>query len=145
MPHDGCYQLRVFDDYADGMCCLYGNGFYRLRIPGGSPILSGGAFGALEEQYFSVTTPITPTVNTATPASAASITPNPVPSGVPLSILWNGTPPDTYRWKVLSTDGRCIVEGMDDTIIERNELPAGYYILQLNYNERLQSLPFISY
>ncbi|RMF02849.1 MAG: hypothetical protein D6772_02960, partial [Bacteroidetes bacterium] len=37
LPTEGCYQLRVLDDFADGLCCYYGNGFYQLRQIGQSP------------------------------------------------------------------------------------------------------------
>ncbi len=42
----GCYELLVVDDYGDGMCCSYGEGFFRLTDAEGNVLNEGGAFEA---------------------------------------------------------------------------------------------------
>ena len=48
---DGCYILRVYDSYGDGMCCEYGEGSFSILGPQSEVILTGGEFGetALEQ------------------------------------------------------------------------------------------------
>lgn len=56
LPEPGCYSLHFVDAYGDGMCCAYGNGYYRLHNLDDpiTPILSGGAFRAYDDRAFSV-------------------------------------------------------------------------------------------
>lgn len=46
LPADGCYDLVVYDYYGDGMCCQYGNGYYKLIAQNGDVLVEGGAFNA---------------------------------------------------------------------------------------------------
>ena len=45
---DGIYTLTMYDVYADGMCCTYGDGSYTLTDADGTVLASGGSFGASE-------------------------------------------------------------------------------------------------
>ncbi len=56
LPADGCYSLLFVDAYGDGMCCAYGNGYYKLYNGDNPavPILTGGEFGSTEQRGFSV-------------------------------------------------------------------------------------------
>lgn len=58
LPGDGCYSLLVVDAYGDGMCCDYGNGYYKLYNANNPavPILTGGEFAATEQRGFKVQT-----------------------------------------------------------------------------------------
>src|SRR5690606_6144481 len=49
---DGDYYFVIYDVYADGICCSYGNGSYELLNSSGTAIVSGGAFGANEVTPF---------------------------------------------------------------------------------------------
>lgn len=46
-----CYRLDVLDSYGDGMCCSYGNGYYKLWS-NGALITQGGQFGAVDKAPF---------------------------------------------------------------------------------------------
>jgi hypothetical protein len=45
VPADGCYEFIIYDAFGDGICCEYGNGFYRLRDQDGNIMFSGASFG----------------------------------------------------------------------------------------------------
>ena len=45
---DGIYTLTMYDIYADGMCCTYGDGSYTLTDADGTVLASGSSFGASE-------------------------------------------------------------------------------------------------
>lgn len=52
LPTNGCYSLRVYDQYGDGICCAYGNGSYKIFDDEGTQLISGGAFEYLVEEPF---------------------------------------------------------------------------------------------
>jgi len=43
----GCYSFIIYDSYCDGICCAYGNGFYKIYYEG-ALVASGGSFGCSE-------------------------------------------------------------------------------------------------
>ncbi|MHC4220618.1 MAG: hypothetical protein ACYSU7_19445 [Planctomycetota bacterium] len=42
-----CYDFTIFDSFGDGVCCVYGNGFYNAYYES-NLVCSGGEFGASE-------------------------------------------------------------------------------------------------
>ncbi len=49
----GCYDFTIFDAFADGICCQYGNGEYAVVDLNGNPLITGdGLFAASETQSF---------------------------------------------------------------------------------------------
>jgi len=130
LPGAGCYQLRVYDDYADGLCCLYGNGFYRLRLPGEQPFLEGGSFGALATHYFAVDGAVTATVVPNTYQDLV-IFPNPVRAGAPLQFSWPTPPPPAFSWRLHAASGQLVATGNQEKLPATQGLPAGYYLLTL--------------
>lgn len=52
LPAEGCYEFRVLDDYGDGMCCNYGNGFFRVKDDNGTLLFYGGNFEVAKELGF---------------------------------------------------------------------------------------------
>lgn len=55
LPTEDCYAFTINDQYGDGICCLYGAGFYRLQLPDGTIMKQGGSFGDQETFLFSTT------------------------------------------------------------------------------------------
>lgn len=143
LPADGCYQLRILDDFADGICCNYGNGFYRLRQPGQDPLLQGGEFGALDESYFIINTTVTSTAEALNAEERISLYPNPARAGMPLQIRWPADIPTTYEWQLLNANGVLIETGTEDYLPATSQLPAGYYLMQLHYYDVIDVVPFI--
>ncbi len=143
LPFSGCYELRILDDYGDGLCCYYGNGFYRLRQSNGNILLQGGEFGTLEEKHFTVGA-LTPNNTQGMEAKTGPrLFPNPLPSGQALQILWMGAPPASFEWQLFSANGALLQKGNQSQLPQNNERPAGYYLLQIRCNEQLHTLPFV--
>lgn len=46
-----CYRLEVMDEYGDGMCCSFGNGYYKVMVDG-TIIAQGGQFGDVDTKLF---------------------------------------------------------------------------------------------
>lgn len=51
---DGDYYFVIYDVYADGICCNYGNGSYTLIDGDGATLVTGGSFGANQVTPFSL-------------------------------------------------------------------------------------------
>lgn len=51
LPAAGCYTFTITDDYGDGICCGFGNGYYTLQL-NGSTIAAGGNYGSGENTTF---------------------------------------------------------------------------------------------
>ncbi len=49
---DECYDFIIFDSYADGLCCNYGQGSYLLTDMEGNELADGGAFPGSETTGF---------------------------------------------------------------------------------------------
>lgn len=47
-----CYAFVIYDNYGDGICCNFGEGYYTLTDSDGTEIYSGGGFGASETTEF---------------------------------------------------------------------------------------------
>lgn len=50
----GVYTFVIFDDYADGICCEYGDGKWTVAVDGSIIAESDGIFGAWEEFDFGI-------------------------------------------------------------------------------------------
>lgn len=59
MPVSGCYEFTIYDQVGDGICCDFGDGYYRLLDPQGNVFKEGGAFGISEATPFKVTSSTT--------------------------------------------------------------------------------------
>lgn len=140
LPLEGCYQLRVLDDYADGICCQYGNGFYKLRKNGDPPFLEGGAFNALDLHSFTVDYSITAN-NTALVDSAAKLYPNPTKRGQQLNISWPNTP--FFEWQLFGLSGQLVTQGNQNLLPNTQLLTQGYYTLRLQSKDDQQSFALI--
>lgn len=78
LPEPGCYSIHFVDYYGDGMCCDYGNGYYRLYdlTDLQTPILTGGDFRAYDDRVFSAGL-LTATGEAADVAVSVHLFPNP--------------------------------------------------------------------
>ncbi len=47
----GCYTFTINDAYGDGICCVYGSGYYNVK-QGNTVLITGGTFGSTETKTF---------------------------------------------------------------------------------------------
>ncbi len=50
----GAYTFTMFDSYGDGMCCSFGEGYWRLVAQDGTEIAAGGEFTDQESAEFTL-------------------------------------------------------------------------------------------
>ncbi len=61
----GCYELKVFDAFEDGMCCSQGQGKFTLALQDGRILVEGGVFGAQVSLPFCLDEMLLPTLQAA--------------------------------------------------------------------------------
>ncbi|MBX2876745.1 MAG: hypothetical protein KTR30_31805, partial [Saprospiraceae bacterium] len=61
----GCYELKVFDAFQDGMCCNQGQGKFTLSLQDGRILVEGGVFGAQVSLPFCLDEMLLPTLQAA--------------------------------------------------------------------------------
>ena len=47
-----CFTYTIYDQYGDGICCVYGNGYYKLMDENDNVLIQGGQFGSQETKPF---------------------------------------------------------------------------------------------
>lgn len=72
---DGDYEFVIEDQYGDGMCCGYGNGYWKL-IFDGSTLLEGAEFGSSLTDTFTVSSGS----SSESPSSIPTLNPSAIPS-----------------------------------------------------------------
>lgn len=105
LPGDGCYSILFVDAYGDGMCCDYGNGYYKLYNGNNPalPILTGGEFGATEHRGFEVASTTAVFVPNNNPINLQLL---PVPASDYLHIEFSLTEPSIVSATVFNTIGQ---------------------------------------
>jgi len=81
----GDYTFKITDSFGDGMCCTYGEGFYKLILEG-TVIKEGGEFASEEEFAFTVAAPspvVTPTSPPVAPPTSPPVAPPTSPPVAP--------------------------------------------------------------
>ena len=51
LNEEECYRFEIYDQYGDGICCDYGNGFYKLK-ENGQVVMQGGEFAEEDTRAF---------------------------------------------------------------------------------------------
>lgn len=145
LPGPGCYILRFIDDYGDGFCCSYGEGFYRLRDYLGNVLLSGNRFGVTREVAFEVNALATAATDVKDEdVLSFSIFPNPVVEGqfqlklkspkAGLGIVWLRS----ATGQVVRKENWPILTGQDQSrAITTENVPAGVYFLSLQLADEI--------
>ncbi|MBK6932687.1 MAG: redoxin domain-containing protein [Saprospirales bacterium] len=144
LPAPGCYSIHFVDAYGDGMCCEYGNGYYKLfRLDDPlTPILSGGAFRAYDDRAFSAgfvtSTP-------ALPAAAATVQVYPNPAGESIYIDLSSAETTQLSIQLINAFGQAVLQlppmrypaGEHQFHLQADALPDGWYALCLRLNQEV--------
>jgi hypothetical protein len=142
VPYGGCYSIHFVDAYGDGMCCSYGNGYYRLYNLDNPnvPIISGGAFGANDDRAINL-----PFATSSAGPQEHDLTmrvfPNPASDAV--TVLLNMPEAGDLSWMVTDLLGR-IMESRSESVVQSGQYqgtldvgdwPAGWYIVRVQLGE----------
>lgn len=143
LPGFDCYEFRILDDYADGICCEYGTGFYRIKDENGAVLLNGGHFDMEKIDPFRVSVLATALKGDQS-TSYLNIFPNPVQAdqfNVQLNTLQKGNVDvsifDTRGKRIVAIGQKQLHAGQNEWRISTSNLAAGMYILQLQFEDQI--------
>jgi hypothetical protein len=129
-----CYRLEVYDAYGDGMCCSYGQGYYKVMV-NGATVLQGGQFSSQDIKPFSTNAALSVGENNALDRSL-NVYPNPSTGLVNVEYaLEQGTPVQVTVTDVL---GKTVLDrtlrpanGTQRETIDMGNLSNGIYLMKL--------------
>lgn len=122
----GCYILRVYDSYGDGMCCGFGDGGWSIFDGEGDLVATGGEFEDTEQRQF-----CTSAADVAG-AEAVKLTVVPNPARDVVRVGWEGA--GAADVAVRDVQGRMVWQergfgGM--AVVSVSEWPAGVYVVEV--------------
>lgn len=140
LPADGCYEFRILDDYSDGICCAFGNGYYRLADVDGNILISGGTFG--KENLAPFSGEVVVSAADVIEAGQVSVFPNPVTSSQ-VNVRFNLVETATVGMYVSNALGQRVVSagqftlpsGRQEQAIDVANLANGIYFLTVQTSE----------
>lgn len=146
LPGPDCYTFRLIDDYGDGFCCGFGEGFYRLRDEFGEVLFSGNRFGVTREVSFEVESFTTSTHTLAAPDLRLEIYPNPVRSDY-LKLSFGLANRQNVQYHLSDANGAVLKSGSWSNLgpaqhrreISIGSIPSGVYFLTLKTVEAMQT------
>jgi cytochrome oxidase Cu insertion factor (SCO1/SenC/PrrC family) len=135
VPNVDCYKFEIYDAYGDGMCCAYGNGYYKLTS--NTTILGqGGQYMASDVRNFEVDATTGLNDNLAN-ISGVSLYPNPANGNTKLN--FNLSVASDVTIEIVNTLGQTVrtinlgntSSGTIETGINVSDLNSGIYFLTL--------------
>jgi hypothetical protein len=130
---DGCYILRVYDSWGDGMCCEYGEGSWSILGPQDEVIVTGGEFGELDLEQF-----CTDEMSIAEmPVSELSVYPNPASDLISIDGIGAGA-----IVRAFDVTGRSIAAEQvrsKNARISTASWPRGWAILRVEWNDQVRT------
>lgn len=138
LPASGCYSIHFVDAYGDGMCCNYGNGYYKLYNINSPtmPIISSGQFEAYDRHAFSAGSPVSAAFE---PQESFDISLFPNPASDLLNVEIESAEYERFRILVMNTFGQVVSERGETQAasgtgiqISTAGLPQGLYYLSVS-------------
>ena len=138
---NGCYTFTIFDDYGDGICCTWGNGWYRIRDANNQNIIYGnGQYGNYESQSFCIGGNLREeTIETDVQLiPELKVFPNPTHGKISVEVKNAKTDSDI---KIYNTLGKLIKtipvdEGRNTQHMDLSNFPSGLYFVKLGNGKK---------
>jgi len=124
----GNYHLYFYDSEGDGMCCLYGKGYYSLKyVETGQVICEGSSFAFEDYHNFNVQ----PTsIDRLESEKGVNLFPNPVSD----ILFFEGS--DAGEFEIFNTLGQSKMKGkLTENFISVGHLDKGFYLLKYTQQE----------
>ncbi|MCB0771173.1 MAG: T9SS type A sorting domain-containing protein [Flavobacteriales bacterium] len=128
-----CYRMEVLDSYGDGLCCAYGQGFWKLRS-NGNIVAEGAEFGGVDKAPFE--TGLATTVVENVLENGLSVFPNPtageltVRMDLPSATVVNMTVVNVLG-EVVSQQAQGFGSGTQQVTMDLSDLAQGSYFLNI--------------
>lgn len=126
-----CYRFEIYDSYGDGICCSYGQGYYRIRS-NGVIVTEGGEFGGIDKAPFKTGVAVGLEENLLD--QGLSLFPNPTNGLLNINLDLPAT--TTVQFAVMNALGQTVHEqaqgfgpGAQQTVLDLSDLANGTYHL----------------
>jgi len=136
IPEDGCFEFKLYDDFGDGICCDYGNGYVRLTAADGTVLINTGNFNVELRDLFvgEVLTSVGELVGTT-----IDIQPNPTQGLV--DVLFTGETISDVNIQVFNLAGKLMnqryFEGAQSNIqLDMTAYTNGLYLVKLTTKDQ---------
>ena len=128
-----CYRFEIYDVAGDGICCSYGNGYFRLRM-NGQNVITGGSFQDTKMEPFKTSIAASVTENVLD--NGLSLFPNPTTGRLSLNLnLPSATQANITVTNLLGAvvfqGTRSFTSGEQTTTLDLSQLAQGTYTLQI--------------
>jgi hypothetical protein len=137
-----CYNFTIYDSMYDGICCLYGDGFYKLEATDGTLIAEGGSFKNIDSRLFRIDTTLG--TDNFDRLSNVSLYPNPTGSILNIAMPDGATMGGTYS--IYNNLGQLIGSGellTNQQTIDVSGFAKGSYFIKLITGDTSKTLKFI--
>lgn len=147
LPADACYEVVVVDDWGDGICCQYGAGYYRLKEPNGTIVVSGGTFTDYANSPFGYQEVVS--VPELTEVSALNVFPNPVNNELIIQFDLSEAMPlqisvyNAFGQKMTTAVAGNHNAGQHTVRVDASAYSNGLYYVTLQSDEKLVSRKFV--
>jgi len=135
VPFDGCYKFVVVDDYADGICCQYGNGSYLLSDANFMTLATGGDFDASDESPFKAETATS--VENVAALNNLNLFPN--PATVNLTVEFTLAASQDMNISIMNALGQVV------RVVNTGSMSAGQHNLNVNTSDFSTGMYFMSF
>lgn len=144
VANNECYTFTILDEYGDGFCCDFGNGYYNLKTSTNAVIVSGsGSIGYQESTTFGINTSLS--TDAFKMLNSMTLYPNPANDVLNISVDGNSELPES--WSIYNTLGQIIdqkkVSAQQDLSINTAAYSKGVYFIKLSKNNETKTLQFI--
>ncbi len=144
---DGCFFFTMYDDYADGMCCAYGSGYYTASDDTGNILLRGDRFEAAKQDKFFNDNPVG--VQELSSVNSLNIAPNPAMASINVEIGLteitdlNVAIFNNLGQKVKPVATQTYTSGLNRVQVDVSDLPSGIYFVNLQSEKGTKTKRFV--
>ncbi len=135
LPDNGCFEFVIYDSYGDGICCTFGNGFYKLMDNAGNTIFEGNDFADSFTEGFQVDGATA--VRELDSVTGLTLFPNPARSE--LNIQFNLTESMPLNVTVFNTLGQLV------TVVSSQDFTLGQHTLNVDVANLSNGVYFVRF
>lgn len=147
VPQDGCYEFVIVDDWGDGICCNYGNGYYNLYDSDYTLLVSGASFSEDEATPYEAITATN--TNEAIALEGVKVFPNPASTVV--NIQFNLASTQDMNVSISNALGQSVKQvntgnldaGQHNFTVNTSDLAAGMYFINFTDGQNVMTQRFV--
>lgn len=128
-----CYRFEIYDAFGDGICCDYGQGYYRLKVDGVN-IVTGGSFDEVDVKPYK--TSVAAAVEENVLENGLAVFPNPTEGRLNVTLDLPGAAQvgmtlSNILGAIVMQDTRSFMGGSQTITLDLSSLAQGTYTLNL--------------